>query len=65
MTAGRLGSRNGGWRMAAGKLSAFMAGRFTAFTVCGVITHSERSTGLPSLARFQWYSKSSERSALP
>ena len=33
--AGPFGSNSGGCRMPAGKLSAFMAGRFTAFTVCG------------------------------
>ena len=51
--------------MAAGKLSAFIAGRLTAFTVCGVMTHSERSTGLSSLARLARYWKSCARSALP
>ena len=35
--------------MAAGKFIAFITGRFTALTVCGVITHSPRSTGWPSL----------------
>jgi hypothetical protein len=42
-----------------------MTGRFTAFTVCGVITHSERSMGWPSLARLRWYSNRSARSAFP
>ena len=48
--AGASGSKNGGWRIAAGKLSAFCSGRFTAFTVCGVMDHSLRSIEVPRRA---------------
>ena len=37
--------------MAAGKFMAFIAGRFTAFTVCGVMTHSRAVHRLAQLAR--------------
>ena len=40
--------------IAAGKFIAFSTGRFTALTVWGVITHSERSTGRPSRSRLSW-----------
>src|SRR3546814_4938436 len=46
----------GGWRIAAGKFSAFCTGRLTALTVCGVIHHSPLSIGLPIFASWCEYS---------
>ena len=43
LAAFAFGSKYSGCRSAAGKLSACWIGRFTAFTVCGVIHHSPRS----------------------